>query len=187
MAVSSILWRRLDQEGHEAARLIERPAAWYLEGTAVFASDERPCRLDYQIVIDQHWATQGATIQGWVGDTVIDLTIAVDPERRWSLNGSEAPAVQGCIDLDLNFSPATNLLPICRLALHNGQAAPVRAAWLRFPSFALEPLDQEYMRIDAGRYRYSSADGGFTADLAVRPDGFVTSYAGLWQMVAGQA
>ena len=48
----------------------------------------------------------------------------------------------GCIDLDLSFSPATNLLAIRRLALPVNEIAEVRSAWLTFPDLDLEPLDQ---------------------------------------------
>ena len=72
------------------------------------------------------------------------------------------PAVAGCVDLDLNFSPSTNLLPIRRLNLSVGQEAAVRAAWLRFPSFILEPLEQLYRRVDATTYRYESAGAGLS-------------------------
>src|SRR5438093_248859 len=84
---------------------------------------------------------------------------------RWTPNGTECPAVAGCVDLDLNFSPSTNLLPIRRLDLPIGGRAAVRAAWLRFPGFTLEPLEQVYHRIDEGTYRYESAGGSFIAEL----------------------
>ena len=53
--------------------------------------------------------------------------------------------------------------------------------WLRFPSFALEPLEQVYRRLDAGTYRYESAGGSFVRELAVDDAGFVTLYPGLWE------
>ena len=52
----------------------------------------------------------------------------------------------------------------------------VRAAWLKFPSFELEPLSQVYLRIDASTYMYESGGGQFTVDLKVDPFGFVTNY-----------
>ena len=68
-------------------------------------------------------------------------------------------------------------LPVRRLGLGVGEAGAVRAAWLRFPSLALEPLDQTYTRTGPLAYRYSSAGGAFTADLAVDAAGFPTRYA----------
>ena len=96
------------------------------------------------------------------------------------------PAVQGCVDLDLNFSPSTNLLPIRRLSLEVGQEAEVRAAWLRFPSFKLEPHSQVYRRLDEFTYRYSSRGGEFVADLTVNECGLVTTYPGLWEAETGR-
>jgi hypothetical protein len=62
----------------------------------------------------------------------------------------ERPKGAACIDLDLNFSPSTNLLPLMDLGLAIGQEATIRAAWLRFPRFALEPLDQVYRSTGRG-------------------------------------
>lgn len=113
---------------------------------------------------------------------MIEIEIAVDSARHWRLNGRECLEVAGCIDLDLNFSPSTNLLPIRRLGLATGEEADVRAAWLRFPSFTLEPLEQRYRRIDAASYRYESAGGSFVAKLQVNEAGFVTEYPDLWRI-----
>ncbi|HWQ14116.1 MAG TPA: putative glycolipid-binding domain-containing protein [Roseiflexaceae bacterium] len=180
----SILWRRLDQPGHEFAQLRRLETGWQLAGVAVFAHQRRPCRLDYLVACDDRWHTVSAQVSGWVGDRPVATRLAVDSTGRWWLNGAECPAVAGCIDLDLNFSPVTNLLPIRRLDLAIGAAAEVRAAWLRFPSFALEPLDQVYRHLDATTYRYESAGGRFVADLTVNTVGFVTTYPNLWQVEA---
>jgi len=172
----AILWRRLDRSGHEAGRLFSQASSWHLTGTAVFAHDEQPCRLDYLVVCDSGWRTISAGVTGWMGDETVEIEIVVDPARRWRLNGAECPAVAGCIDIDLNFSPSTNLLPIRRLGLAPGQEAGVRAAWLRFPSFTLEPLEQRYRRLDAATYRYESGGGTFVTELDVDTAGFVTRY-----------
>ena len=181
MTDASILWRRLDQPGHESARLSSRQSQWHLAGSAVFAHNRQPCRLDYLVVCDSEWQTRSARVTGWVGADSIEIELSVDSARRWQLNGRERPGVAGCIDLDLNFSPSTNLLPIRRLNLPVGQEAAVRAAWLRFPSFLLEPLEQGYRRADAAMYRYESAGGRFITQLEVNASGFVTRYPGFWE------
>jgi hypothetical protein len=145
---ASILWRRLDHPGHESARLFYQADSWSLQGTAVFSHEQLPCRLNYRIVCDSRWQTRLARVDGWVGDSPREIVITVNPEQRWLLNEDECAEVAGCIDLDLNFSPSTNLLPIRRLSLGVGQETEVRAAWLRFPSFQLEPLVQVYRRIN---------------------------------------
>jgi hypothetical protein len=176
----TIMWRRLDVPGHEAARLTTRDGAHVLAGTALFLYQGLPCRLEYSISCSPIWETVAARVEGWVGHDEIEITMAVDASRRWQLNGSEVPGVAGCIDLDLHFSPSTNLLPIRRLDLQVGQFAHVTAAWLRFPSIRLEPLPQTYRRIGERTYRYESAGGSFVRDLTVSETGHVIEYPGFW-------
>jgi uncharacterized protein len=178
--IGRMLWRRLDCPGHEAAWLFADDAGHRLMGTAVFVHDGTPCRLDYQIVCDASWRSRSAKVEGMVGDGPVHVRLEAHADRWW-LNGEECPGVEGCIDLDLNFSPSTNLLPIRRLSLDIGQEAAVKAAWLRFPDFTLEPLDQIYRRVHENTYRYESADGKFVANLQANGDGFVTLYPELWQ------
>jgi hypothetical protein len=175
----------LDQPGHEAARLAYQPPFWRLMGAAVFAHEGQACRLDYEVVCNSVWETRSGRVSGWVGDEPVEIEIAVDASHHWYLNGEEYPQVDGCTDLDLNFSPSTNLLPIRRLGLSIGQGADVKAAWLRFPGFRLEPLEQRYIRINDGIYRYESAGGSFTRELSVNEAGFVTHYPGFWQADGG--
>lgn len=176
-----LLWRRLERPGHEFVRLTEDAAGARLDGVALFAHDGAPCRLDYAIVLDRDWRTCSATVHGFVGERAIDETIEVQ-DGRWLLDGAHVEAVSGCIDVDLNFSPSTNLLPIRRLGLAEGEEATVAAAWLRFPSFTLERLEQTYRRESANRYRYSSAGGAFVARLVVNEAGLPLDYEGLWRV-----
>ena len=174
----TILWRRLDRPGHESARLSRPGGGWDLSGTAVFAHEGRPCRLDYSILCDAAWRTAQARVEGWIGSEIVRIEIFAGSSGQWRMNGMERAEVESSLDLDLNFSPSTNLLPIRRLDLAVGEEAKVRAAWLRFPSFTLEPLEQSYRRLAESKYRYESAGGRFTAELEVNDAGFVTLYPG---------
>ena len=178
-------WRRLDTPGHDAATLIDLDAAWRLEGAAVFLQSGLPCHLRYQIEVDEYWHTRSAVVQGWFGTTPVNLRVQADRDHRWLLNDNLVPAVTGALDIDLAFTPATNLLPIRRLALPVGASAPVVAAWLRFPDLELRPLEQVYRHAAEHAYDYSSAGGSFRALLSVTPHGFVTHYPGLWVEESG--
>jgi hypothetical protein len=180
----SILWRRLDLPGHEIGRLIRLEDGWELSGTAVFSHSGRPCRLDYLVVAGLDWLTRRADIGGSIGDREIHLSVVVDEKRRWRLNDEDCAAVAGCTDIDLGFSPSTNLLAIRRLSLAVGEEAEVNAAWLPFPSLVFEFLPQRYRREGEGEYRYESSDGRFVRTLKVNRSGFVVSYPGLWQQEA---
>lgn len=177
---ASIIWRRLDRPGHEFASLIETPGGASLEGTAIFVEYQKPCCLEYRIACDASWRTMAARVTGRLGGRALAIDIRADRDRRWIVNQLECPQVHGCDDIDLSFSPATNLLPIRRLLLGVGQRASVRAAWLRLPECALEPLDQAYERVGDSMYRYESGGGAFVALLEVNEIGFVTRYPDLW-------
>ncbi len=181
----TILWRGISWPGHEACRLFCLNSGWHLEGSAVFSYEKAPCRLDYRIACDPAWRTHSARVNGWVGHTLVSVYIETDSTFRWRMDDVEQPGVEGCSDVDLNFSPSTNLLPIRRLNLKVGESAGVKAAWLRFPSFQLETLVQEYRRLDETTYRYTSGGGKFTADLKVDPSGLVIDYPGLWLAEVG--
>jgi hypothetical protein len=185
MTGQSILWRRVDQPGLDSARLWFEDPYWLLAGASIFVEDRRPCRLDYQVSCDTAWNTIHGKVSGWIGDMAVELEFEADPSRRWWLNETECVAVSGCIDIDLAFTPATNLLPIRRLQLPVGKEADVQAAWLRFPTFTLEPLAQTYRRVGVQTYRYETLAGEFVKDLTVNDAGFVTHYPGFWKVEEG--
>ena len=184
IAMASVLWRGIVFPGHEACCLFSLDSGWLLQGSAVFSYEGQPCRLNYDIVCDAAWRTLSAQVQGWLGNDIVDVEIKTDPGGRWWLNDIEQPQVADCIDVDLNFSPSTNLLPIRRLGLAVGETAEVRAAWLRFPSFQLELLSQQYRHLDDNTYRYESAGGQFVAELKVNRSGLVVDYPNIWQAEA---
>jgi hypothetical protein len=179
----AVLWKRLDRPGHESALLQPGTDGWELSGSAVFEEEGDPCVLTYRISCDAAWETREFAVSGRIGPRGVDVEGRVRAPHDWTLNGSTVPDVAGCIDVDLNFSPSTNLLPIRRLALPVGREATVRAAWLRFPSLRMEPLEQTYRRLAADRYLYRSAGGRFEAEIAVDEHGFPRRYGDFWEIV----
>lgn len=181
----SIIWRRLDTPGHEAVHVYCDEDGWYLDGSTVFLHEGNPCRIEYLVECDLDWRTVAAAVDGWVGDELIDYEIEVKPGEIWYRNGENVSAVKGCVDIDLNFSPVTNLLPIRRMDLKIGESEKTRAAWLRFPSFSLEPLEQIYTRLDETTVRYESDGGRFARDLRVSEAGLVLQYPDFWSAEPG--
>ena len=182
--VASIIWKRHDLPGHETCRLLARETGWRLSGVSVFLYEGKACLLDYEVDCDSQWITRSAVVTGWVGDRSIYWAAECD-EGRWQLNGQRGEVAKGSVDIDLNFSPSTNLLPIRRLRLAVGATETLRAAWLRFPTFSLEPLEQSYTRLSERQFQYQSA--GFAADLTVDDEGLVIDYGSLWSRESGGA
>jgi hypothetical protein len=178
---AALLWRRIDLPGHDVAHVHrEGIAGWRLRGAALFKDGDRPVRLEYDILCSASFVTREARVTGHVGLDAVDLTMVHDGGGHWTLNGVAQPGVDGCLDVDLAFTPATNFLAVRRLALDVGQSGASRAAWLRYPEMALEPLDQVYRRTGESTYDYESGGGAFRTTLRVDASGFVTDYPDLW-------
>lgn len=102
----------------------------------------------------------------------------------WRVNGRVRGALEGCDDVDLAITPATNTLPIRRLDPGVGAEVAARVAWVRFPSLAVEPALQHYRNLGGGRFRYERRAGPVRAELEVDARGLVTRYGDSWERVA---
>ena len=167
-----------------------------MEGTALVAVEDEPFQVRYSVRVDGRWATREVAVVVRRGVEPVErrLRLTVDRQFRWRIEREPAPgedmprdnaaALSGLADVDLGFTPATNTLPIRRLAPAIGEAVNVTAAWVRFPELTLEPLPQRYTRLDERHYRYESNNGAFVAELEVDDLGLVVSYEGGWERVA---
>lgn len=183
MDSESILWRRMDPAGYDSCIVLRVSRNWHVRGTAVFSEDQRPCRLNYEIVCDMEWRTISGLVDGWYGKRPITIELTAVPSLGWRMNGTFVPEVKDCLDLDLSFTPSTNLIPVRRMGLSVGGSSISRAAWLSFPGLRLEPLEQTYYRDGPSSYHYQTTDG-FSTDLHVNDTGFITSYPGRWEVLA---
>lgn len=181
MAAASILWRRLDSPGHDACRLDGDEAGWRVTGTAVFLQRDAPARINYEIDCDPAWYTLSGSIRGWIGMHSVEYTVSRLDGGIWVLNGEAVTGLDECVDLDLSFTPATNLTQLRRVALAEGRAAHVPVVWLDLVAGTLGMLHQRYERRDVTSYWYEAPTVGYAALLEVGPDGFIRRYPGLWE------
>jgi uncharacterized protein len=177
------LWRRLDGRSWERFELTRHDALWRLSGTILVRGDSGPAEARYEVTCDPGWRTLRTTVtlRDDAGERSLEL---VADGGRWSADGVDVAAVRGCVDVDLEWSPSTNTLPIRRLEVPVGGATgTLRMAWVRFPALTVEPLPQEYRRLAPERYHYTSGGGSFEADIEVDADSLVTAYEGAWERV----
>lgn len=177
-----IHWRRLDVFGREHSRIQQVPSGWRLEGKVEVSESGVSARLDYVVECDPTWLTRSALVYGEADGRPVRFALSADGAGNWTADDQVLSAVSGALDIDLGFTPATNTLPIRRLALQVGESANVRCAWLRFPELRLEALDQTYTREAERVYRYAANVDGepFTARLDTDAYGRVIHYEGLW-------
>jgi hypothetical protein len=177
---ATIIWTRHDEPGHETSRLISHSNGWELAGTAVFDHEGNPVELTYSVKCDKHFHTRAGVVTGWIGRQPVRLQIEADEKHNWRVNSNACPGASGCIDLDLNFTPSTNLLQVRRLPLPMGEAVKVRTAWLSFPGLQLQFLEQVYRRTGPDTFDYESPALSFSSQLRSNEHGFITEYPPLW-------
>jgi hypothetical protein len=180
---SVLFWRKLDSPGHDSCRFFALADGYRLVGAAVFLEASLACHLQYDVMADNGFRTTSASVAGFVGETPVDVRIRAIGGGGWEVNGTNAPLIAGCLDVDLGFTPATNLLPLRRLALAVGHEAEAPAAYLAFPGMEFTVLPQHYKRLSRTEYAYESASFGYRTTLRVSPIGAVVQYPGLFEMV----
>ena len=122
--------------GHDAARLQALGTGWRLDGCAVFVDTAGPCLVTYMVDCDAAWRSTAVRVAGFgphPGQGIAMLDLRADTGRRWTLNSSDVPAVNGCEDVNL-VRAGDDLLPIRRLRLSGRADWRRRAAWLAFPA-----------------------------------------------------
>lgn len=180
---SRMRWRRLDVPGREEASIEQTADGWRLSGRLMADETNVHALLVYVIDCGRDWRTRRAVVTGSASGLAVGFEFAADGEGHWTLDGDELPLVEGALDIDFGFTPATNLLPIRRLDLAVGARADVRTAWVRFPELRVEALDQSYQREAARIFRYDAIVDGerFGARLDTDEFGRVLLYEGLWE------
>jgi uncharacterized protein len=167
-----LAWRGLDE--------------WRTEGCTVERGDHglravgvqvgTTYQVDYGLETDPGLLTRRLviTVRDAVGERGALLERSED--GAWTANGEPLPHVEGALDVDIALSPLTNYMPAARLG-----SEPVDhvMAWIDVPSLEVSRSGQRYEPIGPRRVRYVGLDDGFTAELDLDADGFVTHYPGL--------
>jgi hypothetical protein len=182
----TVLWRPVAAAGAQHCALRRLAKGFRLEGHVVESDGGIPLHVHYIVDCDSAWRTRVVSISQSYGTAGSTLRLDVVNKRWWTAEGMEVAGLHWLVDVDLSVTPATNTLPIRRLALDVGQKADVTAAWVRFPTLTVEPLTQTYERLATNIYRYSSDGGRFSALLEVDDLGLVVHYERGWERMAGE-
>jgi uncharacterized protein len=165
-------WRGLDAWRAEGCT-VERDADGFRAVGVQLGADYH---LDYGLETGPELYTRRlvVTVKDAAGERGVLLERADD--GVWTANGEGLPHVEGALDVDLALSPLTNYMPAVRLG---DEPADHLMAWVDVPSLGVSRSEQRYEPIAPGRVRYVGLDDGFTAELDLDADGFVTHYPGL--------
>jgi hypothetical protein len=180
--MATVLWQDVETGALDRCRLEAGPSGLRLSGTVLTAEFGAPLDVRYLVEADRAGLTRRVELELDGGAT--RRALLADGAGRWAWEGGpELAEVAGSLDVDLTVTPATNTLPIRRLAaLEVGQVADLHMAWVQFPGLEVLASAQRYQRLAADRWRFST--GEFQAELLVDPDGLVLDYGGLFRSLA---
>lgn len=176
----SAFWRRLDVPGHDAASVRQTAHGYELFGQSVFLDLRGPTALRYVLALNPDWSTIEGRITGFIGERPVDTHI-VRSREGWTLNGTKQGMAE-VVDLDLGFTPATNLLQLKRTSLGVNEVANFDVVWLEAGDEELQRLPQEYRRVSEFEYDYNSPTVNYRATIVLAPSGFAAVYPGLWEI-----
>jgi len=152
-----------------------------LAGTTLILRNGARVEIEYTVDTNPEWSTRHACVD--IPALATSFDVRVESGDSWFINGDRRMDLDGCVDIDFGWTPATNTLPIRRLLFATGIPRTVRAVWLKWPELVLVPAEQSYTRLSDDRWTYESGD--FTADLAVDEHGVVLTYGDppIWRTI----
>lgn len=181
-----VLWRQLVGMGAEHL-VLNMDGVIRADGLAVGQLDSNAYRIHYQIDCDSGWNVVRLSMEDLLGGRALALTRTV--ENRWSdADGTMLESLEGCVDVDLMFTPFTNTLPIRRLNLNPGEAREIAVVYVGLPGLQVSRFPQRYTCLSSGStggtYRYESLISQFVTELNVDSDGLVVDYPRIFVMHA---
>ena len=102
-------------------------------------------------------------------------------DTAWTLNGEVVHGLDHLVDLDLGFTPATNLQQLLRVPIAQDCAAQISVAWFDVETGELTELDQRYTRRGKSAFWYEAPSVGYEGLLELAPDGFIRRYPDFWE------
>ena len=181
-------WEGWNGAGREHCLLWRRNGAILVESVVQGSRGGSPYGARYAIECAPDWTVRSLKIASVSGPR---LHILSDGNRHWLdfVRGQRSlDHLDGCVDVDVAMTPLTNMLPIKRLGLAEGQGADIRVAYVPLPTddpveaWSVEAVEQRYTCIEPERrYLYEGRFRDFSAELEIDSDGFVTDYPGTFR------
>ncbi len=180
-------WTDWEGAGLEYCALREDPEGLLLEGTLIGTRDGLYGAC-YYVRTDALFRTREVEVRYAGGPR---LHVISNGEGYWLdlLHSAPLPDLDGCLDVDIGVTPATNTLPIRRLNLAVGESRDIAVAYVPLPTQIAGPFrpmraNQRYTCVVRGRtYRYEGLFRRFSADLDIDASGLVLDYPDTFRRV----
>lgn len=181
-----LAWQGAEGRTLEATRVLLGQGGLRATGGMVWApQDQAPFSAEYRLFADETGRLSRVSVTSVAEQRERHLTANRTDDGPWLLDtgsGGSRMDYDGAVDVDLEFSPMFNTLPIRRLQLHREPGeAELAMVFIRLPSLEVELVTQTYRTLsvtqDGAVVEFRSGD--FVAEISVDADGMVLNYPGL--------
>ena len=196
------VWLKDDPPGMEQAALAIGDDGLVATSVAL-GSEPVPYRLDLDLTTGRDWVTRRLALVASGDRWTRSLVLERHDDGAWTgtrmASGATPPAVTesappdavepadiptGVLDVDVQWSPVTNLMPIRRLGVDRPRpVVTFTMAWVSVPSLVVTLDEQQYtlLGLDDGEVcvRFENSGGFFSAVIRCDLDGVALDYPGI--------
>lgn len=182
-----LAWQGAGGRTLEATRVLLGQGGLRATGGMVWATPDVPAfTAEYRLFADDAGRLSRVSVTSVDEQRQRHLTANRTDDGFWLLDTGEGGSrmdYDGALDVDLEYSPLFNALPIRRLQLHRQPGeVELPMVFIRLPSLEVELVTQTYRTVsvtDAGGSVVEFRSGDVAAELTVDTDGIVLDYPGL--------
>ncbi len=184
----TVLYRSIDGDRLEYARLRISEAGGVGDGTVVGLFEGSPLRVRHEVTCDSRWHVRNVSIEVVeFGRELISLSADEDGIWRRVDGGALAAPIFHCFDVAVELTPVPVALTLRRLALEPREAAIVSVASVAVPSLDVRLIEHRYTCLsdegDVRRYRLENFDSGERTEIRVDADGVVAAQEGTYKRI----
>lgn len=143
----------------------------------------KPWLVRYTLTLNPRWEAQTVFIEV-MSEQNYTIELYKNDLQQWlNEKGEHLEAFDGCVDVDISFTPFTNSLPINRLQLTKGEGQNISVVWVDIKNGDVKRVKQRYLNKGSKIYKYENEHSGYISELIVDDEGYVIDYPGIWQKI----
>jgi len=184
----TILYRSIDGNRLELARVRLSEAGGIADGTIIGLHGDRPLRVRHEYTCDSRWHVRHVSVEVLAVERSL-VSLAADEDGIWRRvdGGTLELPIFNCFDVAVALTPLPVALTLRRIALEPREAAIVNVASIDIPSLDIRVIEHRYtyLSLDDGRrrYRLENFDTGERSLISVDADGVVATYEAMFARV----
>ena len=177
----SIVWKGLDADTHEVCLIHFHDGHITIHSEITGWAEGKPVSVEYYIKLNSNWNVTEFDVKAQTGLAVKHYAMKYE-KGAWLDNGSRKNKFDNCRFIDITLTPLTNSLPINNLPLNVGGTSEIEVVYIDVLERDIRVDKQWYTKLGEQKYRFKNSFG-FTADIDVDNQGFVTAYPQLFKMI----